>query len=87
MAFIAYGQNIVAGWCGVTPQTLAMWILRCNREPDKYDPYPEPDVIMESGSRRSRGWWGHRRREWAEYAHSQALKPGAQMVAMRKDRK
>jgi hypothetical protein len=75
-----YGQAEVAQWVDVTPQTIAMWIMR-------YDDYPVPDARIVTEKQAIRGWRAERRAEWEKYARMRAASPGAALVAMRKDRR
>ncbi len=82
MTLTTYGQQTVARWCGVTPQTVANWIRRYDD-----DAYPAPDVEVRNGRNVVRGWLPGREPEWRRYAALQAAKPGAALVALRRDRK
>lgn len=82
MTMHTVGQTEVAQWCHVRPQTVAMWIIR-----DEHHDYPEPDADIRNGAGIVRGWLPGRRAEWEAYAAKQAAKPGALLVAQRRDRK
>ncbi len=77
---ITYGQAEVARWCGVNQATISMWIGR-------YDNCPEPDAEIRTGRATVRGWLPSRKAEWQRFAATRASAPGAQLVAMRKDRR
>jgi hypothetical protein len=74
------GQVQIALWCGVAQPTIAMWIKR-------YNDYPKPDVIVDTGINHTvRGWLPARQQDWEAYARIRAASPGAQIVAQRHDR-
>ncbi len=77
---VTYGQTEVARWCGVKPTTVARWIMN-------YENTPEPDVEVRNRRTIYRGWLPSRKAEWQAFAASRAAAPGAQLVAMREDRK
>jgi hypothetical protein len=90
---ITYGQATVAQWCGVESATVAMWITRGPMQPRGTEPaegelpgWPEPDTETRSPRSVTRGWLEERKAEWRRYAAIRAEQPGAQLVALRKDR-